>query len=70
MNLLGDIVGPSTLPCEQECEVPAGVTMHGLPMPRHVWPGILVCPNGCGRAWEAFETEVADERRDEAGAAT
>jgi hypothetical protein len=46
------IVGPARLPCEQQCEVPPGKRLVGVPMPRHNWGDVLVCPNeGCGRAW-------------------
>lgn len=53
------IVGPGHLPCETKCEVPAGYTMRGLPVPRHAWPGVLVCPNDCGRAWTVEETDAS-----------
>jgi len=57
-NKIEDIIGPDTLPCEQKCEVPRGVTMTGVPMPRHAWADVLVCPNGCGRAWLARSTDA------------
>jgi hypothetical protein len=46
----GAVVGPGSLPCEQSCDVPPGVTMVEVPVPRHAWTDVLVCPN-CGRAW-------------------
>lgn len=57
---IDSIIGPGHLPCDQRCEVPEGVTMSGVPTPRHDWPDIFVCPNGCGRAWtiEATEAEL------------
>lgn len=48
----GELVGPATMPCDLGCPVPAGVTLAPVPLPRHNWPDVLVCPNeGCGRAW-------------------
>lgn len=35
--------------------MPAGVTLRGVPMPRHAWGDVLICPNGCGRAWLVLE---------------
>lgn len=61
MTRVEDIVGPDTLPCEERCQVPEGVTMTGVPMPRHAWPDVLICPNGCGRAWLVRETTSPDE---------
>lgn len=54
---LEEIVGPGTLPCDLHCDVPEGVTMRGLPVPRHAWPGVFVCPNNCGRAWTIEATD-------------
>jgi len=46
------IAGPALLPCEQQCTVPAGTRLVEVPVPRHNWGDVLVCPNeGCGRAW-------------------
>jgi hypothetical protein len=46
------IVGPASLPCELGCKVPDGAKLVPVPMPRHTWSDVLVCPNkGCGRAW-------------------
>jgi hypothetical protein len=46
------IVGPARLPCIQQCEVPPGKRLAEVPVPRHNWTDVLVCPNeGCGRAW-------------------
>lgn len=51
MNSPDDIVGPATIPCESQCGVPEGVTLVPVPIPRHGWSDVLVCPNGCGRAF-------------------
>ena len=52
------IVGPARLPCEQQCEVPPGKRLVGVPTPRHNWRDVLVCPNeGCGRAWLVLPPE-------------
>lgn len=60
MPELGDLVGPTTMPCEQKCEVGAGVVLHPIPTPRHAWSDVLVCPNeGCGRAWLIVERPSA-----------
>lgn len=47
----GEIVGPAELPCEAHCQVPEGVKLFPVPVPRHKWGDVVVCPNGCGRAW-------------------
>jgi hypothetical protein len=41
-----------TLNCQLECIVPDGVTLEEVPVPRHAWGNVLVCPNeGCGKAF-------------------
>ena len=61
------IVGPAKLPCELKCDVPEGVTLVGVPTPRHKWEGLIVCPNeGCGRAWMVLH----DKRETVPGATT
>lgn len=51
------LVGPGVIPCEQKCEVPEGVELVALPESRHAWPGIVNCPNGCGRSFEVRRAE-------------
>lgn len=45
------IVGPAKLPCERQCDLPEGVRATGVPVPRHNWGDVFVCPYDCGRAW-------------------
>ena len=37
--------GPCKLPCEQQCDVPAGYVMAAVPRPRHAWGDMFNCPN-------------------------
>lgn len=48
---MAEYVGPTTIRCEEKCEVPAGVEMSTVPVPRHQWGDVFVCPNDCGRAF-------------------
>lgn len=46
------IVGPTSMDCDQACEVPEGVRVAWVPPPRHNWGDVVRCPNdGCGRAF-------------------
>lgn len=46
------IRGPGKLPCPDQCDVPPGTMIAEVPMPRHNWTDVIICPNeGCGRAW-------------------
>lgn len=50
-------VGPTAVTCSQSCEVPEGWTLTEVPVPRHAWADVVVCPNGeCGRAFLGTET--------------
>lgn len=45
-------VGPCKLECPEACDVPEGVEMALVSVPRHAWSDVLVCPNeGCERAF-------------------
>lgn len=38
--------------CVQNCTIPDGVTLTEVPVPRHDFSDVHVCPNdGCGRAF-------------------
>lgn len=44
------------LDCPHKCEfrdvLPPGVkAIEPIPVPRHAWGDVIVCPHGCGRAW-------------------
>lgn len=44
--------GPCEIECEEKCEVPPGAVLSLVPVPRHDWGDVLVCPNdGCERAF-------------------
>lgn len=46
------LFGPCKIDCALRCEVPAGVTFHPVPVPRHGWRDVAVCPNdNCGLAF-------------------
>lgn len=52
------VTGPDPLPCRLECDVPEGVTLAEVPMPRHAWTDIIICPNkDCGRAWMVVQKD-------------
>lgn len=45
-------VGPCEIECPEKCDVPDGVTIGMVPVPRHNWGDVVVCPNdGCERAF-------------------
>ena len=49
---MADYVGPTTIRCPEQCEVPAGYSLSMVPVPRHNWGDVVVCPqDGCERAW-------------------
>lgn len=39
------LVGPCKIECDEGCNVPEGVELEIVPMPRHAWSDIIVCPN-------------------------
>jgi len=48
---MSEHVGPCVIDCPENCEVPEGLTLVEVPMPRHQWSDVLVCPNeGCDKA--------------------
>ena len=45
-------VGPCKIACPEECTVPEGAEIAMVPVPRHNWSDVVVCPNGeCERAF-------------------
>lgn len=62
---MADYEGPCKLPCPQQCDVPAGVTLSLVPVPRHAWGDVLVCPTeDCGRALLVVSREKFDQGKD------
>lgn len=60
MNTLPSLVyeGPCEIDCDERCTVPEGATLTLVPVPRHAWADVFVCPNTredgttpCGRAF-------------------
>lgn len=51
--------------CALDCEIPGGMTAEEVPVPRHAWSDVVVCPNGvdegleapCGRAFMVRKVE-------------
>lgn len=38
--------------CDQQCEIPPGVTLAETPPSRHAWSDVVRCPNdGCGKTF-------------------
>lgn len=55
-------VGPCKIPCPQNCDVPAGVTLAPVPRPRHAWGDVVACPNDdCDRAFLVKRAIEVDE---------
>lgn len=54
---MSQYVGPTQLPCEQSCDIPEGLTVAIVPVPRHNWGDVFVCPNDCGRALLVIKAE-------------
>jgi len=59
-------VGPCRIPCDQGCEVPVGTTLALVPVPRHAWDDVIVCPHTrddgetpCGRAFLVVNDQLA-----------
>jgi hypothetical protein len=58
--------GYCKIECPLECEVPEGYRLTEVPVPRHNWGDVKVCPNEagvdfpegqeCGKAWLVSET--------------
>jgi hypothetical protein len=54
-------VGPCKILCAEGCDVPEGWEMIPIPMPRHAWDDIAVCPNeGCDLAFIVVEHNEGD----------
>jgi hypothetical protein len=57
-NVSDTFVGPCKLTCHLECEVPVGWELAPVPVPRHAWSDVLVCPNdGCELAFLVRELQ-------------
>lgn len=60
--------GYCTIDCPLDCEVPEGYTLTEVPVPRHNWGDVKVCPNvpgedlpvgeECGKAFLVRATEA------------
>lgn len=54
-------VTPDRIDCTKACVIPADVRIAEVPVPRHNWGDVFVCPNdGCGRAFLVTSTLPAD----------
>jgi hypothetical protein len=53
-------LGPTTISCGNACEVPAGVRLAEVPVPRHAWGDVVVCPHDCGRAFLIMDRGAPD----------
>jgi hypothetical protein len=58
------------IPCENECPVPAGAKLGLVPVPRHAWGDVLVCPFGCERAFLVLAEPAVPDARPEGRKAT
>lgn len=52
------IAGPSRLDCPQRCKIPEGIELKPIPAPAVVADDQLVCPHGCGRAFQCLSVTV------------
>lgn len=61
-----DYTSPGTIDCKEKCDVPFGTVMIEVPVPRHAWTDVLVCPNeGCDRAFLCRRVEKVEGSGDE-----
>lgn len=56
--ILARYEGPCKIMCPLKCDVPEDVVMSEVPVPRHAWGDMLVCPHvdePCGLAFLVAE---------------
>lgn len=56
---MSTLTAPAKMPCSLQCDVPAGVELTPVPLPRHAWGDVIRCPNeGCGLAFLVRDLDV------------